>query len=124
MDYLVLETMNKGMTSPVLNFVEQRHLIERVEYFGLSAFVKAVPGWIPNHISSCLYLNNTFEDTEHDWHNISDCDVTYGIFLSENQRYNCPVSRCVQSHRHSRLCLRVKTARVRDREPSRLSFIH
>ena len=31
MDYLVLETMNKAITSPV--FVEQRHLIERVECF-------------------------------------------------------------------------------------------
>ena len=29
MDYLVLETMNEAITSPV--FVEQRHLIERVE---------------------------------------------------------------------------------------------
>ena len=31
MDYLVLETTNKAITSPV--FVEQRHLIERVECF-------------------------------------------------------------------------------------------
>ena len=31
MDYLVLETINKAITSPV--FVEQRHLIERVECF-------------------------------------------------------------------------------------------
>ena len=31
MDYLVLETMNKVITSPV--FAEQRHLIERVECF-------------------------------------------------------------------------------------------
>ena len=31
MDYLVLETMNKTITSPV--FVEQRYLIERVECF-------------------------------------------------------------------------------------------
>ena len=29
MDYLVLETMNKAITSPI--FVEQRHVIERVE---------------------------------------------------------------------------------------------
>ena len=50
MDYLVLETMNKAITSPV--FVEQRHLIERVECFCPSAFVKAVPGWMPSHIST------------------------------------------------------------------------
>ena len=31
MDYLILETTNKAITSPV--FVEQRHLIERVECF-------------------------------------------------------------------------------------------
>ena len=37
MDYLVFETMNKAKTSPV--FVEQRHLIERVECFCPSAFV-------------------------------------------------------------------------------------
>ena len=37
MDYLVFETMNKAITSPV--FVEQRHLIERVECFCPSAFV-------------------------------------------------------------------------------------
>ena len=36
MDYLVLETMNKAITSPV--FVEQRHLIERVECFCPSPF--------------------------------------------------------------------------------------
>ena len=37
MDYLVFETMNKAITSPV--FVEQRHLTERVECFCPSAFV-------------------------------------------------------------------------------------
>ena len=92
MDYLVLETMNKAITSPV--FVEQRHLIERVECFCPSAFVKAVPGWMPSHISRC-YLNNAFENTEYDSHYMSDCDVNDSIFLSENQRYNCPISRCV-----------------------------
>ena len=45
MDYLVLETMNKAITSPI--FVEQRRLIERVKSFCPSAFVKAVPGWCP-----------------------------------------------------------------------------
>ena len=119
MDYLVLETMNKAKTSPV--FVEQRHLIERVECFCPSAFVKAVPGWMPSHISRC-YLNDAFENTEYDSHNMSDCDVNDSIFLSENQRYNCPISWCAQSHRHSRLCSRVKAPRVRDREPYRISL--
>ena len=80
-EYLVLETMNKGITSPL--FVKQRHLIERVKCFCFcpSAFVKAVPGSMPNHISSC-YLNNTFENTEYNSHNMSDCDVNDSIFLS------------------------------------------
>ena len=119
MDYLVLETMNKAITSPV--FAEQRYLIERVECSCPSAFVKAVPGWMPSHISRC-YLNNAFKNTEYDSHYMSDCDVNDSMLLSENQRYNCPISRCVQSHRHSRLCSPVKTPRVRDREPSRISL--
>lgn len=53
---------------------------------------------------------------------MSDCDVNDSIFLSENQRYNCPISWCVQSHRHSRLRSGVKAPRVRNREPSRISF--
>ena len=56
------------------------------------AFVKAVPGWMPSHISRC-HLNNAFENTEYDLHNMSDCDVDDRMFLSENQRYNCPISR-------------------------------
>ena len=76
---------------------------------------------MPSHISSC-YLNNAFENIEYDSRNMSDSDVNDSIFLSENQRYNCPISRCVHSHRHSRLCSRVKTPRVRDREPSRISL--
>ena len=66
--------------------------------------LKAVPGWMPSHISRC-YLNNAFENTEYDSHYMSDCDVNDSMLLSENQRYNCPISRCVQSHRHSRLCM-------------------
>ena len=119
MYYLVLETMSKAITSPV--FVEQRHLTERVECFCPSAFVKAVPRWMPCRISRC-YSNNAFENAQYDSHNMSDCDVNDSIFLSENQRYNCPISRCVHSHRHSRLCSRVKTPMVRDREPSRISL--
>ena len=119
MDYLVLETMNKAITSPV--FLEQRHLIERVECFCPSAFVKAVPGRMPSHISRC-YLNNAFENTEYDLNNMSNCNFNDSIFLSENQRYNCPISWCSQSHRHSGLCSRVKTPRIRDRDPSRMSL--
>ena len=62
---------------------------------------------MPNHISSC-YLNNAVENTEYNSHNMSDCDVNDSIFLSQNQSYNCSISRCVQSHRHSRLCSRIK----------------
>ena len=82
--------MNEGIASPL--FVDQRHLIEHVECFCPSTFVKAVPGWMPNHISSC-YLNNAFENTEYNSHNMSDCDVNDSTFLSANQRYNCPISR-------------------------------
>ena len=53
-----------------------------------------MPGWILSHISS-VYLNNAFENTEYDSHNMSDCDTNDSIFLSENQRYNCPISGCV-----------------------------
>ena len=52
---------------------------------------------MPSYISSC-YLNNAFENTEYDWHNMSDCDANDRIFFSENKRYNCPISGCVQSN--------------------------
>ena len=54
-------------------------------FFCPSAFVKAVPGWMPSHISRC-YLNNAFENTEYDSHNMSDYDVNGSIFLSARRK--------------------------------------
>lgn len=47
---------------------------------------------------------------------MSNCDVIDSIFLSENQRYNCPISWYVRCPRHSRLWSQVKIVRARDRE--------
>ena len=83
---------------------KQTSLVQCVKS-SLQGFVKAMPSSEYNNI-------------------ITNCDV-----VNDNECINqvdivnqCMIPRCVERHRHSGLRPRVMTRRVRDREPSRISF--